>query len=137
MPEIMTTKEVAKYLRLHEITVCKHAAEGKMPAVRVGRVWRFDKEAIDKWISGGDKKPQKNEKPKPVNKSKAKIAKKPVKVSAAATVLAVIKRSRKGVDVSTLRKKTGFESRKISGIVQRFKKEGKIKNSGKGIYVKA
>ena len=58
MPEIMTTKEVAKYLRLHEITVCKHAAEGKMPAVRVGRVWRFDKEVIDKWFSEGHKKPQ-------------------------------------------------------------------------------
>ncbi len=70
-------------------------------------------------------------------KAKLKITKKPVKVSAAATVLAVIKRSRKGVDVATLRNKTGFESRKISGIVQRFKKEGKIKNSGKGIYVKA
>jgi excisionase family DNA binding protein len=56
MPEIMTTKEIAKYLRLHEITVCKHAAEGKMPAVRVGRVWRFDKEAIDKWISEGQSK---------------------------------------------------------------------------------
>ncbi len=70
-------------------------------------------------------------------KAKLKATKKPVKVSAAATVLAVIKRSRKGVDVATLRKKTGFESRKISGIVQRFKKEGKIKNSGKGIYVKA
>ena len=70
-------------------------------------------------------------------KAKLKTTKKPVKVSAAATVLAVIKRSRKGVDVATLRKKTGFESRKISGIVQRFKKEGKIKNSGKSIYVKA
>jgi hypothetical protein len=79
------------------------------------------------------KKLEKLEKPKPVKKSKAKvkakaklkIAKKPVKVSAAATVLAVIKRSRKGVDVATLRNKTGLESRKISGIVQRFKKEGK------------
>jgi hypothetical protein len=70
-------------------------------------------------------------------KAKLKATKKPVKVSAAATVLAVIKRSRKGVDVATLRNKTGFESRKISGIVQRFKKEGKIKNSGKGIYVEA
>jgi hypothetical protein len=84
---------------------------------------------------------EKLEKPKPVKKSrpktKPKITKKPVKVSAAATVLAVIKRSRKGVDVATLRNKTGFESRKISGIVQRFKREGKIKNSGKGIYVKA
>ena len=51
MPKIMTTKEVARYLRLHEITVCKHATEGKIPSIRIGRVLRFDKEAIDKWIS--------------------------------------------------------------------------------------
>jgi len=56
MPQIMTTKELAKYLKLHEITICKYAAEGKIPAIRIGRVWRFDKEAIDKWISGGQKK---------------------------------------------------------------------------------
>ena len=56
MPEIMTTREVAKYLRLHEITICKLAGEGKIPAVRIGRVWRFDKETIDKWISRGGKK---------------------------------------------------------------------------------
>ncbi len=52
MPDIMTTKELAKYLKLHEITICKHAAEGIIPAIRIGRVWRFDKEAIDKWIHG-------------------------------------------------------------------------------------
>lgn len=80
------------------------------------------------------------EKPKPVKKAKAKAkakVTKPVKVSAAATVLAAIKKSRKGVNVATLKTKTGLESRKISGIVQRFKREGKIKNSEKGIYVKA
>ncbi len=64
MPEILTTQELAKYLRLHEITICKHAAEGKIPAVRVGRVWRFDKEAIDKWINEGQSKsvPKRREK---------------------------------------------------------------------------
>jgi excisionase family DNA binding protein len=56
MAKIMTTKEVARYLRLHEITVGKYAAEGKIPAIRIGRVWRFDKEAIDKWISNGMEK---------------------------------------------------------------------------------
>jgi excisionase family DNA binding protein len=56
MPEIMTTKEIAKYLRLHEITVGKYAAEGKIPAIRIGRVWRFDKEAVDRWISGEAKR---------------------------------------------------------------------------------
>ena len=53
MPEIMTTKELAKYLKLHEITVCKYAAVGKIPAIRIGRVWRFDKDAIDRWIAEG------------------------------------------------------------------------------------
>ena len=58
MPQIMTTKEVAEYLRLHEITVCKYAAEGKIPAIRIGRVCRFDKEAIDAWTCGGQNNPK-------------------------------------------------------------------------------
>jgi len=53
MPEIMTTREVSKYLKLHELTICKYAARGKIPAVRIGKSWRFDKDAIDKWIGEG------------------------------------------------------------------------------------
>jgi len=52
MAEIMTTKEVAAYLKLHEITICKYAAQGNIPAIRIGRVWRFDKEELDRWITG-------------------------------------------------------------------------------------
>ncbi len=74
MPEIMTTKELAKYLRLHEITICKHVAEGDIPGIRIGNAWRFDKEAIGKWINEGDKKPHK------IRKSKPKAASKAVKV---------------------------------------------------------
>ena len=44
----MTSKELAVYLRVHEITICKHAAAGRIPAVRIGRLWRFDKAAIDR-----------------------------------------------------------------------------------------
>jgi len=46
----MTTKEISQYLKLHEITICKYAAEGKIPAFRIGHVWRFDKDVIDGWI---------------------------------------------------------------------------------------
>ncbi|MFH1674344.1 MAG: helix-turn-helix domain-containing protein [Pseudomonadota bacterium] len=53
MARIMTTKELSRYLKLHEITICKHAAEGKIPAFRIGHVWRFDKDVIDGWISAG------------------------------------------------------------------------------------
>jgi len=54
--EIMTTKEIARYLKLHEITICKHAANGNIPAIRIGSVWRFDKDIIDKWIRKGQKR---------------------------------------------------------------------------------
>jgi len=53
LAEIMTTKEMAKYLRLHSITISKLSKEGKIPAIQIGRVWRFDKEAIDEWIAKG------------------------------------------------------------------------------------
>lgn len=56
--EIMTTKQVAAYLRLHEVTVCKYAAEGKIPCVKIGRVYRFRKDWIDKWISGQSNAPE-------------------------------------------------------------------------------
>ena len=62
MPNIMTTREIAGYLKLHAITICKLAGEGKIPAIRIGRVWRFDKEAIDRWIGGGQKKETKKKK---------------------------------------------------------------------------
>ena len=52
---IMTTKELSRYLKLHEITICKYAAEGQIPAIRIGSVWRFDKDVIDAWIRMGQK----------------------------------------------------------------------------------
>ena len=48
--EIMTAQEVANYLRLAEATVYKLAQAGDIPAVRVGRAWRFKKELIDEWF---------------------------------------------------------------------------------------
>ena len=65
------------------------------------------------------------------------VVKKPAKLSASGTVLAIIKRSRKGNDTATLEKKTGFEGRKIRDIIFRLRKQGKIKSERKGIYVKA
>jgi excisionase family DNA binding protein len=48
----MTVKEVADYFSISQMTIYKYAAEGKMPALRVGRVWRFDEQAIDTWVCG-------------------------------------------------------------------------------------
>ena len=58
MAHIMTTKELSRYLKLHQITICKYAAAGAIPAIRIGHVWRFDKDIIDDWISAGQNEPQ-------------------------------------------------------------------------------
>ncbi len=81
-------------------------------------------------------KAQAAKKPKAKAVKKA-ITKKPTRMSASGTVLAIIKRSRKGIDTATLEKKTGFEGRKIRDIIFRLRKQGKIKSERKGIYVKA
>ena len=69
--------------------------------------------------------------------AKKAIAKKPARVSATETVLAIIKRSRKGIDKATLIKKTGLKDSNIRTIFYRLSKQGKIKTEGKGFYVKA
>ena len=53
---MMTTIELAEYLRLHVTTIRKYAAQGEIPAMRIARVWRFDKDAIDEWIRGDQNK---------------------------------------------------------------------------------
>jgi excisionase family DNA binding protein len=48
--EILTAKEVADYLNLHQLTVHKYAREGKIPAFKIGMDWRFHKKYIERWI---------------------------------------------------------------------------------------
>ena len=50
---IMTIEEVAAYLKIPKSTVYTLAQEGKMPRQKVGRQWRFHKEAINDWIREG------------------------------------------------------------------------------------
>ncbi len=47
MGQILTVKELAKYLKLTEMTICRYARENKIPALRVGKRWRFDRDKID------------------------------------------------------------------------------------------
>ncbi len=96
------------------------------------------------------------EKPKVAKKPKAKVAKKkPAKKTVAKkvaakkpaakkttktvidTVLAMIRRSKKGVSTAALMKKTGFNERQIHNNVYKLKKQGKVKSVGRGVYLKA
>ena len=70
-------------------------------------------------------------------KPKKKPAKKAVKETAADTVFAVIKRSKKGVNNASLAEKTGFDKKKIANIIFKLRKQGKIKSIDRGVYTKA
>src|SRR5215203_2706593 len=46
----LTTEEVLEYLHVNLRTVYRLIKAGKIPAVRVGRQWRFRKRDIDTWL---------------------------------------------------------------------------------------
>jgi excisionase family DNA binding protein len=46
----LTTAEVLEYLRVNLRTVYRLLGAGKLPAVRVGRQWRFRKADVDAWL---------------------------------------------------------------------------------------
>jgi septal ring factor EnvC (AmiA/AmiB activator) len=126
-----------------------------------------DLEAISKALNGLVQKVEKlqeqiGEQTEPTKKPKAKavkakaVKKAPVKkvavkkaapkkapskkvapATAVNTVLAIIKRSKKGVGTAALMEKTGYNQKKIGNLVFKLKKQGKIKSVNKGVYVKA
>ena len=57
---VLTIDELSAYLKIPKSTLYKLVREGKVPSQKVGRHWRFRKEAIDRWL---DK--TRAEKPKP------------------------------------------------------------------------
>ena len=121
-----------------------------------------DLEAILKALNGLAQKVEKlqeqiGEETKPTKKPKAKAVKKkavrkapkkrvvvkktaPKKAAPATavdTVLAIIKKYKKGVGMAALMEKTGYNQKKIANLVFKLRKQGKIKSVDRGVYVKA
>jgi excisionase family DNA binding protein len=53
----LTTEEVLEYLQVNLRTVYRLIKAGKIPAVRVGRQWRFRKRDIDAWLDSQRPRP--------------------------------------------------------------------------------
>jgi excisionase family DNA binding protein len=47
---LLDDKQVGQMLNLHPKTVQKLARRGEIPAVHIGRYWRFRASSIDEWI---------------------------------------------------------------------------------------
>ena len=68
----LTTEEVLEYLQVNLRTVYRLIKAGKIPAVRVGRQWRFRKRDIDAWLDsqrprGGGARPTASTPTRPTN----------------------------------------------------------------------
>jgi excisionase family DNA binding protein len=49
--DVLTIEELAVYLKIPKSTLYKVVRAGKIPSQKVGRHWRFRKEAIDDWLT--------------------------------------------------------------------------------------
>ena len=52
-PNMMTAEELAKYLEVDLGVVSEWASSGKLPGMREGDAWRFDRSRIDEWVADG------------------------------------------------------------------------------------
>jgi excisionase family DNA binding protein len=54
MPEksdaVLTIEKLAAYLKIPKSTLYKLVRERRIPSQKIGRHWRFRKEAIDRWL---------------------------------------------------------------------------------------
>ena len=48
--DIMTMDELADYLKISKSTLYKLATDNKLPGTKIGKRWRFHKDAIDRWV---------------------------------------------------------------------------------------
>lgn len=64
MRRVIDIDELAAQLKVHKSTIYRMLKQGGVPAFKVGSDWRFDAEAIDRWIDDGGIKPTKPQKAK-------------------------------------------------------------------------
>ena len=47
---LLTTDQVARYLKVDKFTISRLVTQKKIPAFKVGNQWRFKKKMIDAWL---------------------------------------------------------------------------------------
>jgi excisionase family DNA binding protein len=50
MNTLLTPQELAEMLQLNSATVTRKAKKGEIPAIKIGKQFRFDRDQIDKWL---------------------------------------------------------------------------------------
>ena len=50
---MMSPEELAKYLEVDQALIAEWANSGKLPGMKEGESWRFDRSRIDEWVAEG------------------------------------------------------------------------------------
>ena len=50
MAQLMNIEELAAYLKLEKQTIYNWLHEKKITGIKVGHVWRFDRNTVDRWL---------------------------------------------------------------------------------------
>jgi predicted Rossmann fold nucleotide-binding protein DprA/Smf involved in DNA uptake len=124
----MTIKQDLQTL-IKEIKALENKMDTLIAAVEKGEKPTTGKKTTAKPVNA------KTTKRSPAKKASAK--EKTAKLTATDQVLEIINGSKDGVNIKTLMEKTSFNQKKVTNILQRTYKMGKIKRVGKGIYVGA
>jgi excisionase family DNA binding protein len=56
-----SVEEIAEYLGIKRFTVYKWIERKKMPAHKVGSLWKFKREEIDAWVRSGEARDRRTE----------------------------------------------------------------------------
>ena len=48
--KLLTTEQVASYLKIDKFTVYRLVTQKKIPAFKIGNQWRFKKKMVDAWL---------------------------------------------------------------------------------------
>lgn len=58
--QIMTLREGAKYLGVHEVTMYRLIKETDIPALKLRGQWRFKKDLLDAWLISRMQRPKRS-----------------------------------------------------------------------------
>jgi excisionase family DNA binding protein len=50
IPSLLSVEELAEYLGLKKQTIYNWLNQGKISGIKIGKVWRFDKADIERWL---------------------------------------------------------------------------------------
>ena len=56
MRNLLDVNDLAKYLKLQKQTIYNWLNQRKISGIKIGGVWRFDKQEIDKWLRSQSRK---------------------------------------------------------------------------------